>query len=129
MGRSKEEKLSRRERQIMNVLYRRSEATVNDVLEDMPDPPSYSAVRATLGVLEEKGHVRHRKDGRRFVYAPTQGRNRASRSALRQLLTTFFDDSAEGAVAALLELKSTELTPEELDRLQSMIDAARKEDR
>lgn len=127
MSRSKEEKLSRRERQIMNVLFRRNEATVSDVLEELPDPPSYSAVRATLAVLEEKGHVRHRKDGRRFVYAPTVARNRASRSALKQLLATFFDDSAEGAVAALLELKSSELSEAELDRLQSMIDEARKE--
>jgi predicted transcriptional regulator len=129
MSRSKDERLSRRERQIMNVLFRRNEATVSDVLGELPDPPSYSAVRATLAVLEEKGHIRHRKDGRRFVYAPTVARNRARRSALKQLLTTFFDDSAEGAVAALLEMKSDELSADELDRLQSMIDEARKEER
>ena len=129
MARSKDEKLSRRERQIMNVLFRRNEATVSEVLSDLPDPPSYSAVRATLGVLEEKGHVRHRKDGRRFVYAPTVTRNRAQQSALRHVLATFFDDSPEGAVAALLELKSDELTPETLDRLKNMIDEAKKEGR
>ena len=113
----------------MNVLFRRNEATVSEVLSDLPDPPSYSAVRATLGVLEEKGHVRHRKDGRRFVYAPTVTRNRAQQSALRHVLATFFDDSPEGAVAALLELKSDELTPETLDRLKNMIDEAKKEGR
>ena len=129
MGRTNENTLSRRERQIMDVLYQRGRATVSEVLDGLDDPPSYSAVRTTLGILEEKGVVRHDRDGRRFVYRPTVPRSRARQNALRRVLATFFDDSMEGAVSALLELKSADLSPEELERIRAMIDAARKEGR
>lgn len=129
MREPEERALSRRERQIMDALYRRGRATVSDVLEELTDPPSYSAVRTTLGVLEDKGAVRHVRDGRRFVYLPTVPRERARRNALRRLLNTFFDDSMEGAVSALLELKSADLSEAELARIQRLIDEARKEGR
>src|SRR3954454_14774497 len=95
--------LSRRERQIMDVIYRRGRATAAEVLEDMPDPPSYSAVRAMLRLLEEKGHVRHEQDGPRYVFLPTVHRDRASRSALTHVVRTFFDGSPTDAMAALLD--------------------------
>lgn len=101
----------------------------NDVLAQMPDPPSYSTVRALLRILEEKGHLRHEQEGPRYVFLPTVHRDAASRSALRHLVNTFFDDSTEQAVAALLDLRSEPLSDEELTRLQSMIDAAREEGR
>ena len=121
--------LSRRERQIMDVIYERGSATAQDVREHLPDAPSYSAVRALLRVLEEKGHVRHRHDGPRYVYHPTVARDRARKSALRQVVKTFFGDSPEAAVAALLDMSSTELTDDELDRLTAMIERARQEGR
>lgn len=129
MAHSKDDKLSRRERQIMDIVFREGEVTVSDVLAHLPDPPSYSAVRATIGVLEDKGRLRHRKEGRRFIYAPTVTRNRARKSALEHLLNTFFDGSVEGAVATLLELQNSELGPEELTRLKAMIEDAQKEGR
>jgi BlaI family penicillinase repressor len=119
--------LSRRERQIMDVLYRFRKATAAEVRESMPDPPSYSAVRAMLRILEEKGHVRHEEDGPRYVYCPTVGRERARRSALRHLVNTFFEGSAEQAVAALLDGQASEMTDEELDRLSKLIASARKD--
>jgi predicted transcriptional regulator len=121
--------LSRRERQIMDVLYRQGQATAAEVQEQIADPPSYSAVRATLRVLEEKGHVAHRRDGRRYVFAPTLPRTKARRSARTRLVETFFAGSAEQAVAALLEMSALRLTDEELDRLAERIDQARKEGR
>jgi len=121
--------LSRRERQIMDVVYARSRATATDVLEGMPDPPSYSAVRAMLRVLESKGHLRHVLEGKSYVWVPTLGRGRASRSALQNMLTTFFDGSAEKAVAALLEISRTEMTDDELQRLSRLIEEARQEGR
>jgi predicted transcriptional regulator len=121
--------LSRRERQIMNVIYARGAVSVQDVVDQIPDPPSYSAVRAMLRVLEEKGHVKHREDGPRYVYLPTVPRDEASRSALRQLVRTFFDGSAEQAAAALLDMSGPELSKEELDRLSEAIEQARKEGR
>jgi len=121
--------LSRRERQIMDVIYRRGRATAADVHAGLPDAPSYSAVRALLSVLENKGHVRHEQDGPRYVYLPTVPREKARQSALRQLVTTFFDGSAEQAVAALLDLSSTDLSPDELARLARLIAQARKEGR
>jgi BlaI family penicillinase repressor len=121
--------LSRRERQIMDVLYARGRATAQEVLEALPDPPSYSAVRALLRVLEDKGHVSHGHDGPRYVFAPVVAREKARRSALRRVLDTFFDGSAEQAVAALLDLQSSKLDPEELDRLAKLIAKARKEGR
>ena len=120
--------LSRRERQIMDVIYRRGRATAAEVLEDLPDPPSYSAVRALLRLLEEKGHVRHEQDGPRYVFLPIVNRERARRTALKHVVRTFFDGSATDAVAALLESDST-LSDSELDRLSSMIQDARKEGR
>ena len=118
--------LSRRERQIMDVIYRRGRATAADVLEDIPDPPSYSAVRALLRLLEEKGHVRHEQDGPRYVYLPTVGRDRAKKTALRHVLQTFFNGSAEQALSALLDESDTRLSDLELDRLARLIDRARR---
>ncbi len=121
--------LSRRERQIMDVIYRQGSATAQDVREQIADAPSYSAVRALLRVLEEKGHVRHRHDGPRYVYSPTVTRGRARQSALRQLLKTFFDDSPEAAVAALLDMSHSDLSDQELGRLAKLIAQAKKEGR
>jgi BlaI family penicillinase repressor len=121
--------LSRRERQIMDIIYTLQEATVNQVLERLPSPPSYSAVRALLRVLEQKGHLVHRQDGPRYIYAPTWPRERARRSALKHLLQTFFDDSTEDAVAALLDISEDSLTAEDYRRLMELIQKARKEGR
>ena len=121
--------LSRRERQIMDVLFRLGEATAADVLEGLPDPPSYSAVRALLRILEEKGQITHTQDGPRYVYHPTVAPEKASRSALRHVLRTFFDGSAEQAVAALLDEAGDDLSDAELDRLASLIAQARQEGR
>jgi len=112
----------------MDVIYRRGRATAAEVLEDLPDPPSYSAVRALLRLLEEKGHVRHEQDGPRYVFLPIVNRERARRTALKHVVRTFFDGSATDAVAALLESDST-LSDSELDRLSTMIQDARKEGR
>ena len=119
--------LSRRERQIMDFLYQRGRATAAEVQENLPDPPSYSAVRAMLRVLEDKGHARHEQDGPRYVYVPRVARDRAKRSALRHVVRTFFDGSKEQLVAALLDDKSTQLSKDELDRLAGLIERARKE--
>ena len=121
--------LSRRERQIMDVLYARGRATAQEVLDALPDPPSYSTVRALLRVLEDKGHARHEQDGPRYVFAPVVTLEKARRSALRRVLDTFFEGSAEQAVAALLDLQSSKLDPQELDRLVKLIEKARKEGR
>jgi predicted transcriptional regulator len=129
MSRPSHDALSRRERQIMDVIYRRGRATAAEVLEGLPDPPSYSAIRALLRVLEEKGHLRHEQDGPRYVFLPTLGREKARRSALRQLVQTFFEGSTAQAVAALLGEPNANLSDEELDRLSSLIDQARKEGR
>jgi len=121
--------LSRRERQIMDIIYRRGQATAAEVLGHLPDPPGYSAVRALLRVLEEKGHVKHKKDGARYVFFPTRARYQAARSALKRLVQTFFDSSAEKAVAALLDVSDSNLSQVEWDRLAQLIDKARKEGR
>ncbi|PYQ33260.1 MAG: CopY family transcriptional regulator [Acidobacteria bacterium] len=121
--------LSRRERQIMDVVYLLRRVTVAEVLERLPDPPSYSAVRAMLRVLENKGHLRHALEGKSYVYVPIVPRIRASRSALQNMLKTFFDGSPEKAVAALLDISRTEITDAELDRLSRLIDQARQEGR
>ena len=118
--------LSRRERQIMNVVYARAEASAAEVWRELPDPPSRTAVRTLLRILEEKGHLRHRKQGRRFIYRPTRPRRRAGRSALRGVLETFFDGSLEKAVAAHLSDPAAELSPEELKRLARLVREARK---
>jgi len=119
--------LSRRERQIMDILYREGKASANEVRDAMPDAPSYSAVRAMLRVLEEKGHVRHQAEGLKYVYLPTVGRERAKRTAVKHVLETFFNGSPEQAVAALLDVASTRLTREELDRMSQLIEDAKKE--
>lgn len=124
-----DEHLSRRERQIMDIIYRRSQATAAEVLEGLPDPPGYSAVRAMLRLLEQKGYVRHEQDGPRYVFKPVLGRARARRTALKRMLQTFFDGSAGEAVAALLDLSGRKMSDEELDRLSKMIEEARKEGR
>ena len=121
--------LSRRERQIMDVVYLLRRVTVAEVLERLPDPPSYSAVRAMLRVLENKGHLRHALERKSYVYVPIVPRIRASRSALQNMLKTFFDGSPEKAVAALLDISRTEITDAELDRLSRLIDQARQEGR
>jgi predicted transcriptional regulator len=122
-------KLTRRERQIMDILYRDGSATVAEVVAQMTDPPSYSAVRATMNVLEEKGHVRHRQDGPRYVYLPAVPRDRARRAALNHLLQTFFDGSPESAVVALLEMSDTTLSATDFERLASEVRRARQEGR
>ena len=122
-------KLTRRERQIMDILYRDGEATVADVMAQLPDPPSYSAVRATMNVLEEKGHVRHRQDGPRYVYLPAVSRDRARRAALNHLLQTFFDGSPESAVVALLQMSDSTLSPSDFERLAGEVRKARQEGR
>ncbi len=125
---ARSETLSRREREMMHIIFRMGKATAGEVMEALTDPPSYSAVRATLRVLEQKGHVRHHHDGTRYVFVSTVAREKARASALDQLLTTFFDGSAANVVASLLERKD-QLTSEELDRLSILIEDARKEGR
>src|ERR1700681_4223604 len=119
--------LSRRERQIMDILYQRGKSSATDVREAMPSAPSYSAVRAMLRALEEKGHVRHQAEGLKYVYMPTVTRDKAKRSAVKHLLDTFFNDSPEQVVAALLDVSSTRVTREELDRMAEMIEKAKQE--
>ena len=119
--------LSRRERQIMDILYRSGKASASDVLSAMPDPPSYSAVRAMLRVLEEKGHIKHQEEGLKYVYAPVVAHDKAKRSAVKHVMETFFNGSAEQIVAALLDVSSTKLTRDELDRMAEMIEKAKRE--
>jgi predicted transcriptional regulator len=119
--------LSRRERQIMDILYRLESASVGQVLAEIAGKPSYSTVRAQLSVLEEKGHVRHEEHGLRYVYVPAVPRDVARRSALRHLVETFFDGSTEKVVAALLGGEVAHISPEELDRLARLISKSRKE--
>ncbi len=119
--------LSRRERQIMDILFRRGRATAAEVMADLPGEPSSSTVRTQLRILEEKGHVRHQEEGLRYVYFPVVTRTAARKSALRHLVDTFFDGSAEKAVAALLGGESSRISEEELDRIADLIAKARKE--
>ena len=119
--------LSRRERQIMDILYRQGKASASEVRELMEDAPSYSAVRAMLRVLEEKGHVRHQAEGLKYVYVPTVARDKAKRTAVKHVMETFFNGSPEQIVAALLDVASTRLTREELDRMSQLIEDAKKE--
>ena len=121
--------LSRRERQIMEILYQRGKASASEVREAMEDAPGYSAVRAMLRVLEEKGHVRHIEEGLRYVYVPTVAREKAKRAAVKHVMDTFFNGSPEQIVAALLDISSTELTREELDRMSDLIENAKREGR
>jgi predicted transcriptional regulator len=126
---SNDRDLSRRERQIMDFLFRVGKATAADVMEGLPDAPSYSAVRALLRILEQKGHIRHEEEGRAYVYMPLVRRVDARQSALSHLLKTFFDNSAEQAVAALLAIKGEKMSDAELERMSRMIDAAKTEGR
>ena len=121
--------LSRRERQIMDYLFQRGRATAAEVMEGIADPPSYSAVRALLRTLEEKGHVTHEEVGRAYVYKPTVARDQARQSALRHMLKTFFSGSPEQAMAALLDLSGPRMSGEELDRLAGLVEKAKKEGR
>jgi predicted transcriptional regulator len=127
MKKPKPNALSRRERQIVDILYKLERATVAEVLRELADKPSYSTVRAQLRVLEEKGHVRHEEHGLRYVYAPTVPRDVACRSALRHLIETFFDGSTERVVAALLGGEGSQINHEKLDRLARMMSKGRKE--
>ena len=119
--------MSRRERQIMEILYRRGQASVSEVRAAMNDAPSYSAVRAMLRVLKDKGHVKHQAEGLKYMYRPVVNREKAKRSALKSLVDTFFNDRPDEVVAALLDVSSRRLTAEELDRMAAMIDEARRE--
>jgi BlaI family transcriptional regulator, penicillinase repressor len=119
--------LGRRERQIVEVLYRLGKASVAEVLANLPDPPSYSAVRGMLSLLEEKGHVRHKRDGMRYVYTPAIAPAKARQSALRQLVSTFFEGSPLAAATALLEMSDHQLSPEERDHLSALIARREKE--
>jgi len=121
--------LTRREREIMDILYRRGRATAAEVLEDMAEPPTYSAVRALLRILEDEGHIKHVQDGPRYVYLPAVARNDARKTALSHVVTTFFDGSIEQVVATLVESSRSKLSKEELDRLAQLIEKAKKEGR
>jgi predicted transcriptional regulator len=121
--------LSRRERQIMDALYTLSEATVGEVMDRMPDPPSYSAVRATLRVLEEKGHVKHKQDGPRYLYLPTVSRDKAQSTALKHVVGTFFGGSVEQAVMALLSMPETKMSDDQLEKLAEQVRRAEEEGR
>ncbi|HEU4406458.1 MAG TPA: BlaI/MecI/CopY family transcriptional regulator [Polyangiaceae bacterium] len=121
--------LTRREREIMDILYRLGRATAAEVLEQMAEPPSYSAVRALLRLLEERGHVTHAQDGPRYVYAPSEPRESARRSALAHLVRTFFGGSVEQAVVALVESSGGDLSDEERRRLESLVRGAKREGR
>lgn len=129
MARQSHTHLSRRERQIMDVIYQRGMASAADVMKDLPEAPGYSAVRAMLRVLEEKGHLKHERRGRKYVFSATVSREKARRPALKRLLQTFFAGSTEEAVAALLDLNASSLSEEEWNRLADLIDQARKEGR
>jgi predicted transcriptional regulator len=119
-------KLSRREREIMDVLYAQGRASVSDVMERLPEAPGYSAVRSMLNILEDKGHVRHEKDGVRYVYVPTLNREKAKRAEIRRLIRTFFNGSLAEAVAGLLDEASLKLSKDDLNRLEEMLRKARK---
>ena len=119
------DELGRRERQIMEIIYRRGSATAADVLADLPDPPTYTAVRGMLRLLETKGHVRHEQEGPRYVYYPTVDPDRVSKSAVRHLVRTFFDNSASSAVAAMVGMYEDRWTDDDLDKLERLIEKAR----
>lgn len=117
--------LSRRESQIMDIVYHLGEATVADVLERIPDPPGYNSIRITLGILEKKGHLQHRREGQRYVYAPVVSRDRAKRSLMGHLIQTFFAGSTSNAILTLLDMASKRLSPHELDAIAARIEEAR----
>jgi predicted transcriptional regulator len=121
--------LGRREREILDIVFRLEQASVGDVMQQMADPPAYDSVRTMLRLLERKGFVKHRKDGTKYVYRPTQSRSSASKSALSHLMATFFENSVADTMAAALDLKSDNLQDEEIAKLQTLIDKARREGR
>jgi predicted transcriptional regulator len=121
--------LGRRERQIMDVVYRRGQASVSEVRSELPDPPSYSAVRAMLGLLEDKGYLRHRQQGLKYVYTPAEDTSKVRNSALEHMVRTFFGGSPERAVAALLEMRDTKLSAKEKQYLSHLIKKAEQEGR
>jgi len=125
----KDKSLSRRERQIMDIVYEMKEASAFQVMERLPSPPSYSAVRALLRVLEQKGHLVHRQDGPRYVYVPRLAKDKARRNALAHLRQTFFDGSTTDVVAALLDISEEDLSEDDYARLTELIDKARGEGR
>jgi predicted transcriptional regulator len=127
MARDGHRNLSRRERQIMDILYQRGRASAQEILDALPDPPTYSAVRAKLRVLEEKGHIRHQEESLRYVYLPVVARDAARKSALRHMVSTFFAGSVQDTVAALLDLSAANLKSADLDRITELIEQARKE--
>ena len=122
-----DKELTRRERQIMEVVFARGEATAREILAEIPDPPGYSSVRKLLGILVEKGGLKQRNEGKRLVYSPTQARGRAARGALQKLLDVFYDGSVEEAVSGLISMKKKELDPEQLARLATLIEEAKSE--
>lgn len=122
------EKLSRRERQIMEIIYQKGEATVADVLDEIPDKLNYSSVRAFMGILEDKGFLKHRKEGRAYVYSPVVAHKKASKDALIRVVNTFFDGSVENVVAALISMKNSKLSSEELERLSNLIQSNTKDE-
>jgi predicted transcriptional regulator len=121
--------LSRRERQIMDILYRRARATAGEVMQELPGEPNSSTVRTQLRVLEEKGHVKHEEHGLRYVYSPTVPRSAVRQSALRHLIDTFYEGSSEKVVAALLGVEGSRMSPDELERIARMVEKARKGER
>jgi predicted transcriptional regulator len=127
MAKDRHTTLSRRERQIMDILYKGGKASAQEILDALPDPPTYSAVRAKLRVLEEKGHVRHQEESLRYVYLPVVARDAARKSALRHMVSTFFAGSVQETVAALLDLSAANLKSEDLDRISAMVEQAKKE--
>jgi len=129
MMRNAEWNLGRRERQIMDVVYKLGRASVAQVQSELPDPPSYSAVRAMLGFLEDKGYLKHEQDGLKYIYAPTTDRNKARTSALQHLVKTFFAGSVADAAAALVDLPDSGLSPTEREQLVHAIEQARREGR
>ena len=121
--------LSRRERQIMDIIYQKGEATVAEVRKLLLDPPSYSSVRALMSVLKKKGYLKHKEQGRRYIYYPTIALDRVKSSALKHLMETFFDDSAERVMAALLNIRGVDLSKKELERMARLIEEAKKEEK
>jgi BlaI family transcriptional regulator, penicillinase repressor len=126
MAKRKSTELSRRERQIMDAVYETGQATVSEAIERMADPPSYSAVRALLNILVEKGVLRVDRDSRQFIYRPTKPRRQVGRSRIKQVVQTFFDGSLEKAMAAMIETHDVELTSEEIEKLQALVEQARQ---
>lgn len=129
MARTTTPTLSRRERQIMDIIYARNSATVAEVRQALPDPPSYSAVRALVRILEDKGHLKHRRQGVRYIYLPTKARRHAGKSALKRALHTFYDGDVNQAVAALLDVSDAELSRQQIERIRHLIEQTRKEGR